>query len=273
MKMFSAQKVLMLLLLGVLLLPLAPAAAGDYMIGEGDTLTISVWGVEQLNFSVKVRPDGIITVPGLGEVAASGKLPRELQKELTVKLRDLVKNPIVTVTVSEITNCNVYMFGNGIKSGIYNMERKTTLLQLLCSISEMNVADLRRAYLLRNGKKIKENFYNLYMKGDVSEDLQIEPNDALFIPLYQDKFVYVLGAVTTPKAIEFREGMSALEVILEAGDFNKFASKNKTFIVRKVGDTEIVIPIRVKDLLKKADSKQNLKLQPGDYVIAEESIF
>lgn len=271
--MFPVQKMLLILMSTALLTPLLPVFAGDYFIGEGDTLTVSVWGSDRLNFAVKVRPDGVITVPGLGEIIASDKRPRELQKELTEKLRGLVKNPIVTVTVSEITNSNVYMFGSGIKSGVYSLNRKTTLLQLLCSIDELKGADLKRAYLLRNGEKIKKNFYNLYMNGEVNEDLAMEANDALFIPLWQDKFVYVLGAVSTPKAIEYREGMTVLEVILEAGDYNKFANKNKTLIVRKAGETETIIPIRGKDLLIKADSTQNIKLQPGDYIIAEEGIF
>lgn len=249
------------------------AVAGDYVIGEGDTLAISVWGVDRLNFSVRVRPDGVITVPGLGEIVASSKMPRELQKELTEKLRELVKNPIVTVTVSEITNCNVYIFGNGVKSGVYNLNRKTSLLQLLCSISDLKSADLKRAYLLRDNKKIKENFYDLYVLGETGSDILLEPDDALFLPLLEDRFVYVLGAVNTPKAIEFREGMTALEAILEAGDFNKFASKNKTSIVRKDAAGEKVIPLRIKDLLNDADLSQNTKLTPGDYIIAEESLF
>ncbi|MFO0752946.1 MAG: polysaccharide biosynthesis/export family protein [Thermodesulfovibrionales bacterium] len=62
-----------LLLLGLL----APAAAfaGEYVIGDGDTLFISVWGVKDLSLSVKVRPDGKITIPALGEVPASGLAP------------------------------------------------------------------------------------------------------------------------------------------------------------------------------------------------------
>lgn len=247
--------------------------AGDYVIGEGDSLFISVWGVDRLNCTVKVRPDGMITVPGLGDVSASGLKPKELQQQLTEKLKDLVKNPIVTVTVSEITNSKVYIFGSGVKSGIYDLTRKTTLLQILCSIPELKAADLKRAYLLRGGKKIKENFYRLFIDGDIGEDIPIESNDALFIPLLQDKSIYVLGAVTTPKAIEFREGITVMEVILEAGGFTKFASQNDTTIVRKEDGKESIIPVKAKNLLKNADLSQNIKLKPGDYVIVEESLF
>ena len=249
------------------------SCAGDYVIGEGDALAISVWGVDRLNFSAKVRPDGIITVPGLGEIIASGLRPKELQVELTEKLKVLVKNPIVSVTVHEITNSKVYIFGGGIKSGIYELNRKSSLLQILCSLHEIKSADLSKAYLQRNGKKIKEDFSRLFIKGETKDDIAIESNDSLFIPLRQEKAVYVLGAVNAPKAIEFREGMTVMEAILEAGGFNKFASQNKTVIVRKDSGKEVKIPVRAKDLLEKGDLSQNILLQYSDYIIAAEGIF
>lgn len=261
------------ILVAIFLLVPAVVFASDYVIGEGDTLQIAVWGVDRLNFTAIVRPDGIITVPGLGEVKASGLKPKELQSELTQKLKVLVKNPIVTVTVSGITNGKVYIFGGGIKSGVYDLTRKTTLLQILCSMSGLQDADLRRAYLLRNGKKIKENFYKLFIKGDVTEDTEIESDDAIFIPYLQDKSIYVLGAVTTPKAVEYREGLTVMEAILDAGGFTKFASLDGTTVVRKDHGKKITIPVKLGKLLNKADLSQNIKLMPGDYIIVKESLF
>jgi polysaccharide export outer membrane protein len=249
------------------------AYAADYIIGEGDGLEIAVWGVKDLNFTVKVRPDSKITVPGLGDVVASGYTPEALQKVLGEKLKELVKNPIVTVTVKDITNSKVYIFGGGIRSGVYDLSRRTTLLQLLCSIGETKTADLRNAYLLRNGKKIKADLHRLFIEGDVSQDIPVETNDSLFIPLLQDKNVYVLGAVNAPKAIEYREGMAVMEAILEAGSFTKFASQNDTVIRRREGTKEASIPVRAKELIKNGDLRQNLKLKPGDYIIVPEGIF
>ncbi len=258
-----------------LLLVMLPAlvSAGDYVVGEGDGLDVAVWGVKELSFSVKVRPDGKITVPGLGDVVASGYTPTDLQKALAEKLKDLVKNPIVTVTVREITNSKVYIFGGGVKSGIYDLTRRATLLQLLCSIGEVKTADLKRAYVLRNGKKVKEDFHRLFVEGDVADDLVIENNDSLFIPLSLDKNVYVLGAVNAPRAIEYRDGMAVMEAILEAGGFTKFASQNDTIIRRKEKDGERSIPVKAKDLIRDGDLGQNLRLKPGDYVIVKEGLF
>jgi len=254
------------------MIPLESFAA-DYVIGEGDGLDIAVWGNEELTFSVKVRPDGKITVPGLGDVSATGNTPTGLQMSLTAKLKGLVKNPIVTVTVADITNSKVYIYGGGIKSGVYDLQRRTTLLQLLCTLGDVKSADLKRAYLLRNGTKVKEDFYKLFIKGESENDILLEPNDSLFIPLLLDKSVYILGAVTTPKAIEYREGMRVMEAILEAGGFTKFADQDDIVIRRKVGQQEKSFEVKAKKLFKQGDLSQNLALEAGDYVLVKESLF
>lgn len=261
--------VLMLLLVSI---PFT-ALAGDYVIGDGDTLLISVWGVKELSVPAKVRPDGKITIPALGEVSATGLTPRELQELLTNRLKNLVKNPIVTVIVDGITNSKVYIFGGGVKSGVYELTRRTTLLQLLCQIGDVKIADLQRAYVLRRGKKVKEDFSRLFTEGDISEDITIETNDVIFIPAYVMKNIYVAGAVNNPKFIEHRDGLTVMDAILEAGWFSKFAKQNDVIIFRKDGDKTISIPVKVKYLVQEGDLSQNVKLRPGDYIIVKEGLF
>ncbi len=260
-------------LLVLIILSTALANAGDYIIGEGDVLKISVWGVQEMTLSQVVRPDGKITVPALGEVVASGLTPLQLQKKLEKDLKKLIKNPVVTVIVEKITNNRIYVFGGGIKSGIYNIDRKTTLLQLLCQIGDLTNADLHRAYVERGGKKIKKDFYKLFIEGDTSEDINILPNDVVFIPALTEKNVYVVGAVNTPKFIVYRDGLTVLEAILDAGGFNKFARENDVVIYRKVNGKETTINVKLKDLMKEGDLKQNIRLKPGDYIVVKEGIF
>ncbi len=276
----------------VLMLLLTPpnVHGGDYIIGEGDTLMISVWGEKDLSLAVKVRPDGKITLPAMGEVTAANTTVRSLQAVLTGKLKGLVKNPIVTVIVTEITNNKVYSFGGGVSSGVYSLTQRTTLLQLLCQIGQQQLlpagttgtssligardADLKNAYVLRKEEKVKQNFYDLFINGHTAEDIVIEPNDAIFIPAYKDSKVYIVGAVNAPKSIEYREGLTVMGAILEAGGFTKFASQNDTMIYRKdESKKEVVIPVKIKRLINDGDLGQNVKLHPGDYVVVKESIF
>ena len=263
----------MLLIAAILLFLPCTSRAGDYVIGEGDALDISVWGVKELSFPARVRPDGKITVPGLGDVAAAGQTTAALQSSLTARLKNLVKNPVVSVAVTGITNSKVYIFGGGVKAGVFELLQRSTLLQLLCTIGEVKSADLKSAYLLRNGKKIKEDFYGLFITGDTGGDIQLESGDSLFIPLLQDKSVYVLGGVNMPKVIEYREGMTVMEALLESGGFTRFASQNDTRIRRMETGTEVSIPVKAKEIIRGGDMAQNVKLKPGDYIIVKESIF
>lgn len=261
-------------LLFILLFVPFVAYGEDYIIGESDTLFVSVWGNEKLSLSVRVRPDGKITIPALGEVSAAGLTPRELQDLLTEDLKNLVKSPVVTVIVQEINNNKVYVFGGGVDAGVFPLNGKTTLLQLLCQIEgDVNKADLRKAYVLRKEERIKEDFYGLFIKGNMEEDLLIRTNDVIFIPPFEDKNIYVIGAVNKPMVIEYREGLKVMEAVLEAGGFTKFASKNSTVILRKNGEKEISIPVKLKDLIKGGDLKQNVTLEPGDYIVVEEGMF
>ncbi len=111
------------------------------------------------------------------------------------------------------------------------------------------------------------------MKGQTSEDIVIEPNDAIFIPAYIDRNVYVMGAVVSPKAIEYREGLSVMEAILEAGGFTKFASPNDTTIYRKGSSKEETLRVKAKRLMSDGDLTQNVTLKPGDYIVVREGIF
>jgi polysaccharide biosynthesis/export protein len=249
------------------------ALGNDYLIGEGDVLDVSVWGVRELSFSAKVRPDGKITVPGLGDVVATGQSPALLQEALEGRLKTLVKNPIVTVSVREITNNQLHIFGGGVASGVYDLSRRTTLLQLLCQISDFTRADLHGAYVLRGQEKIKTGFHRLFIEGDASEDLLLHSGDVIFIPVAKEMNVYVLGAVNTPKFIPFREGLTVMEAILEAGGFTKFARPNSTVILREINGREHRIGVRVRDLMKSGNLNQNIKLQVGDYVIVREGLF
>jgi len=249
------------------------AFGGDYIIGEGDVLDISVWGVSELSLTATVRPDGKITIPALGEIAVAGFTPKELQALLTERMKTLVKDPTITVIVAEINNNKVFVFGGGVEPGVYTLNQRTTLSQLLTQVSGIRNADLERAYLLRNNKKIKEGFYKLFITGDLSEDILLEPKDVIFTPALVEKNVYVVGAVTTPTIIEYREGLTVMEAILTAGGFTKFAKQNNTVIYRRRDDKELKITVKMKNLIQKGDMSQNIMLKPGDYIVAKEGVF
>lgn len=244
--------------------------AADYIIGDGDLLQVSVWGVPELSGPVRVRPDGKITLPAAGDVAASGLSPSQLSEKLGKILVDFVKKPIVTVTVAEITNNKVYVAGGGGPAAVVRLPGRTTLFKFLCSLGALERADLRHAYLMRGGQKLKTNLHDLYVGGDISRDIELQPEDVVFIPTNELSKVYVVGAVKQPMFIHFRDGMKVLDAILEAGGFNEYAKENNVVITRADATK---VRVKVKDLMQGKENAQNVPLLPGDYVTVEEGLF
>jgi polysaccharide export outer membrane protein len=249
------------------------AWAGDYVIGDGDGLSIAVWGVSELSVQVIVRPDGKITLPAAGDVMASGLTPVELGKELTKVLGDYVKTPIVTVTVAGITNNRIYISGGGVTPRVMNLAGRSSLFKLLCGIEGIENADLQRAYLSRGGEKVAVDMYDLFNNGNIKADVDLQAEDILFLPTNELNKVYVVGAVATPQAIMYRDGLRILDVILESGGFTKFAKADAVLILRKKDDDRIRIKLNMDDLMKDGQLSENLELQRGDYVIVREGMF
>lgn len=267
-----------------------PGMAKDYVITVGDRLNIRVLVEPSLQTETTirpggktdepglqtealVRPDGKITVPNCGEVTARGLTPDQLKEALVTKLRELIRNPEVSVTVTQFANSRVYVLGGGVKATSFDLAQQASLLHLLASIEDMSSADLHNASLVRDGKEIKRDLYSLYW-GDASQDVPLKTGDTVMIPASaSSRGVYVVGAVATPKMVPYRNGMTVLEALLEAGGFNKFANPNHTKVVRKENGQDEIIEVKGKRLVRDGDLSQNIVLKGGDLVIVEEGFF
>ena len=101
----------------------APAPAGtaftapDYRLAAGDKLRIEVYKDTQLSQSLQVRPDGKITLPLVGDVAAAGRTSVELRDAIAKSLEEYIAKPVVTVIVTETTPQVVYVTGEVNKPG------------------------------------------------------------------------------------------------------------------------------------------------------------
>lgn len=100
--------------------------------------------------------------------------------------------------------------------------------------------------------------------------------------------VRVTGAVRTPKTLQYRQGMTVLDAILEAGSVNEFAAPNRTKVHRKLDPKSEpkldaksegkskktkVIPIKLNDILTDGNLSTNIELNPGDVITVPERLF
>lgn len=86
--------------------------------------------------------------------------------------------------------------------------------------------------------------------------------------------VKVIGHVTNPQSVAYREGMRVLDVVLASGGLAEFAAGNRAKVIRKQPDgKQIELKVKLADLLNKGDMRQNLELKPGDVLVIPESRF
>lgn len=177
----------------------APASLGEiqsaYLIGISDQLVVNVWRNEELSLAVPVRPDGKISMPLVGDVDAAGLTPSELSQALSDRLVNFIRNPQVTVIVSDAVSSE---------------------------------------YLRR---------------------------------------VRVTGAVESPLSVPHRAGMTALDMVLEAGGITEFAIPNKAVLYRKTDSGVLAYAVKLGDILYKGDLSTNYILAPSDIVTVPERLF
>ena len=166
--------------------PAAGAAANTYIIGPSDVLTVTVWKEQTLSGSNLVRPDGMISLPLLGDVQASGFTPVQLADEITGKLKKFVQDPNVSVVVGQIHSKIVYLLGEVGKKGPIEMTPGMTMLEAIGSAGGLTeYANAKKIYILREegGKHLKiPVHYKEALKGDSTQDLALKPGDTIVVP-------------------------------------------------------------------------------------------
>ncbi len=88
-----------------------------------------------------------------------------------------------------------------------------------------------------------------------------------------DRQVKVIGEATEPSAIPYRDGMTVLDVMIATKGLTKYASGNSAVIVRREGNKQVTIKLRLSDLIKDGDICQNVEMRAGDTIIIPQSWF
>jgi polysaccharide export outer membrane protein len=113
-------------------LPATPQGPSrEYLIQVGDTISVRVWNQDSISAKTKVRPDGKVSIPFVNDVAAAGATPTELAARVQVRIKDIIVNPVVTVTLDEPRPLIVAVLGEVTRPGNYQLEASAGVLQAL----------------------------------------------------------------------------------------------------------------------------------------------
>jgi len=127
--------------------------AMDFLLGPEDVLEVVVWKNQDLSRQVVVRPDGMISLPLIGDVRASGFTANELAHEISQQLKTFKEYPTVSVSVKEVNSYIVYLLGEVSKPGKYQLKSYTTVLQAVALAGGFTpFASKNRMHVLRNSR-------------------------------------------------------------------------------------------------------------------------
>ena len=155
----------------------ADSASGStgYGVQPGDVLTISVWKEDDLKGDVLVRPDGGISFPLAGDIAAKGKTVEQIRQEIISRIQKYIPDPVVTVAVKQIVGNNIYVIGKVNKPGAFVLNQPIDVMQALSIAGGMSTfASPNNIIILRRENGTQKAIPFRY--GDVEDGEHLEQN-------------------------------------------------------------------------------------------------
>ena len=161
-------------------------STATYVIGASDVLTVTVWKEPSFSAALLVRPDGMVSVPLLGDIQASGLTPLQLADQLATRLKKYIQDPNVSVVISQIHSKVIYMLGEVGKKGPIEMTPGMKLLEAISSAGGLtDYANSKKIYILRDEAGKRQNIpvhYKQALKGDSALNLALKPGDTIVVP-------------------------------------------------------------------------------------------
>jgi polysaccharide export outer membrane protein len=161
---------------------------GDYVIGPEDVLAVNVWKEPEISRSVPVRPDGMISIPLIGELGASGRTPAQLRSDIRQKLSRYLSNPEVTVIVQEAKSQKFNIVGEIEHPGCYNLSKPMTVLDAIALAGGFrDFARTTKIYVLRvntqgESTRLPFNYKKVIQGKNTAENVRLEARDTVVVP-------------------------------------------------------------------------------------------
>ena len=247
----------------------------EYTVGPSDIVSIELYGKpETKRPTVPIQPDGTVTFMQAQNVNVQGMTIEGMRAELQKSLASYFKNSEVIVQPVTLQSKRYFILGRVVQKGAFVLDHPITIVEAVAqargfetSLLDPNtagIADLSRSFVVRNGEKLKVNLEKLFLDGDFSQNIHIEPSDYLFFPSAESKEVYVLGAVGRPGRLDYLPGATCMAAIASASGFLPEAFRDNVLIIRgSLNDPETIV-VDCNNILKGRD--RDVRLQSKDII-------
>jgi polysaccharide export outer membrane protein len=253
----------------------------QYRIGAHDAIEIEVFGVETFSGTFRVEDTGDVALPLLGSVEAAGNTTRELEELIETRLREtFMKDPHVTVHVSEVLSHGVSVIGSVRQPGVYQVTGRSTLLEVLALAEGLTEGAGNTVFVVRpasdrvmeasprviqdslmsqeydslprshDGEVFEVDLGRLLEYGGTDANLEVLPGD--IVQVRPAGLVYVVGEVNRPGGFTIPPGapMTVLQALAMAEGLGGTANADGAVIVRQAEDgSRHELPISLEEVL------------------------
>ena len=250
--------------------------SGDYQLDVGDKITMSVFGHDELNATLEVRPDGSIDFPLIGSHPVTGKSLEEIDDEITAIMgRDYVVSPQINFELKESAKLWVTIMGEIRSPGRFALKRDMRLIDLLAEAGGLNKEAGSRILVTRRDaaggvRTILLDRDRLFSEDDAKVNLLLERNDVVTIG--SKDYYYIRGEVTRPGPYYLESGTTVLKAISVAGGLTQFGNRRQVELLRQ-GENGLnektVVNLKAIEDGKSAD----IPLRPDDTIIVLKKVF
>ncbi len=266
-----------------------PTAAdtGTYILGPGDIVTLQSMDCEDISGKpVRIDQEGYLSLPLVGRVSAGGLTTAGLEESVAAKLRQFLRSPVVTVSITQFGSQPVSILGAVGAPGTYQLQGPKTISEVLALASGLapDAGDtlrlVRKAQygpiLVAGAREDAEGTSSAELRIqsilDSTVNIAIRPFD--LISVAKSKSIFVVGEVQKPGQVVLgsKPGISVLEAVSMAQGFQKTAAPKKARILRMRPDSDEREDIAV-NLDKILESKEpNVMLKPDDILFVPNNL-
>lgn len=246
----------------------ATTANGDYVLGTGDRIRVTVFQSPELSLELRIPDSGVVSYPLAGPIPLGGLSPAQAERRIAQALvtAKLVRAPQVTIAIVEIHGNQAAVLGFAVRPGRYALDSRSMRLSELMALAGgilPDASDVLTVTGTREDKpfRLSVDFRRLSTGADPAHDIAMRNGDVVYVARAPQ--IYIYGEVQRPGVLRLDPGMRVLQALAAAGGPTLRGTQRGIRISRVGSDGEL------------KDTKPGLQeiLQPDDVVYVPESLF
>lgn len=224
----------------------------SYVLGQGDSVAISLVGRNDLNSRVRVSTDGTILLPFVGRIVASGRTVLELAEDVRQALvkGGFFADAVVQAEVVGISSRYATVLGFVGSPGLIPLDRNYRLSEMLARVGGRSSGGADYVVLTRGDGTSNRYQVDVLASSTGENDPLVAAGDKIFIPSADSEVFYISGQVTAPGSFPLTKGLTFRQAIAKGGGVNENGSEKKLKVVRN-GAT--VKKVKLDDLVQVGD--------------------